>query len=269
MTSLRWTLPAIAALLLVCSACSGDTKTTEIVKTEIPACSASYPTGTCDAGNSCFQGACVATASLCSPTNLAGTCASGLVCYGGGCVLPSVVPPDRAGPRLLRQGQHRPAGPRLRARQAHQGRRRRVHLQRRRHGHRVEVPYTQKAKITVDGLDFRDLNGNGTLEKYEDWRYPDICRAQDLVAAHDRPAEGRPHELRRHPRQRLRRRLHRRLHRAEHRRRATTARGSPAAASPPRRWPPTSTTSRRCARGSPSASRRSSPPTRSTTPAAR
>jgi beta-glucosidase len=45
----------------------------------------------------------------------------------------------------------------------------------------VEVPYVQKAAITVDGLQFRDLNGSGALEKYEDWRYSGYCRAVDLV----------------------------------------------------------------------------------------
>lgn len=36
--------------------------------------------------------------------------------------------------------------------------------------------------IHVDGLDFRDLDRNGTLTPYEDWRLPARARAQDLVA---------------------------------------------------------------------------------------
>lgn len=36
--------------------------------------------------------------------------------------------------------------------------------------------------IEVDGLKFRDLNGNGTLEPYEDWRLSPQERARDLVA---------------------------------------------------------------------------------------
>ena len=36
--------------------------------------------------------------------------------------------------------------------------------------------------ITVDGLDFKDSNGNGTLDLYEDWRLFEICRARDLVS---------------------------------------------------------------------------------------
>jgi beta-glucosidase len=186
----RRTLPAVAALMLLGTACSGTDTTTNTVTNEIPACSPSYPTGTCTSGQSCFEGACVATASLCSPTNLSGTCSAGLTCYGGGCVLPSVVPPvtptvdcnvmvNTAQPvlkfaiakPLCSPYTGAPAGgvactydndpttP--------------VSL--------VEVPYVQKAAITVGGLQFRDLNANGTLDKFEDWRYPAICRAQDLV----------------------------------------------------------------------------------------
>lgn len=40
---------------------------------------------------------------------------------------------------------------------------------------------TGKTLITVDGKQFRDLNANGTLEPYEDWRLLPICRAQDLA----------------------------------------------------------------------------------------
>ncbi len=36
--------------------------------------------------------------------------------------------------------------------------------------------------IEVDGLRFRDLNRNGTLDVYEDWRRPADARADDLVA---------------------------------------------------------------------------------------
>ena len=54
---------------------------------EIPACSTSYTTGTCPTGQSCFEGACVASSSLCSATNATGTCPAGLACYGGGCIL--------------------------------------------------------------------------------------------------------------------------------------------------------------------------------------
>lgn len=36
--------------------------------------------------------------------------------------------------------------------------------------------------LTVDGLQFKDLNRNGTLDLYEDWRLTPEQRAQDLVA---------------------------------------------------------------------------------------
>lgn len=36
--------------------------------------------------------------------------------------------------------------------------------------------------LTVDGLAFKDLNGNGTLDVYEDWRRPVRERAEDLAS---------------------------------------------------------------------------------------
>jgi beta-glucosidase len=36
--------------------------------------------------------------------------------------------------------------------------------------------------ITVDALDFKDLNKNGKLDKYEDWRLPFDVRAKDLAS---------------------------------------------------------------------------------------
>ena len=38
------------------------------------------------------------------------------------------------------------------------------------------------AEITIDGLRFKDLNRNGRLDPYEDWRLPARARAADLVA---------------------------------------------------------------------------------------
>lgn len=40
---------------------------------------------------------------------------------------------------------------------------------------------TVKAAIEVDGLFFKDSNGNGALDPYEDWRLDDETRAKDLV----------------------------------------------------------------------------------------
>src|SRR3569833_3207014 len=36
--------------------------------------------------------------------------------------------------------------------------------------------------LTVDGLAFKDLNKNGKLDKYEDWRLPVKERAKDLAS---------------------------------------------------------------------------------------
>src|SRR3954466_9999797 len=40
----------------------------------------------------------------------------------------------------------------------------------------------QKAVLTLDGYQFRDSNGNGKLDAYEDWRLAADARAADLVA---------------------------------------------------------------------------------------
>ena len=42
-------------------------------------------------------------------------------------------------------------------------------------------PLSGKALIEADGYAFKDLNGNGTLDTYEDWRLPAEERAQALV----------------------------------------------------------------------------------------
>lgn len=39
-----------------------------------------------------------------------------------------------------------------------------------------------KNVIEVDGLKFKDLNGNGTLDVYEDWRQPVDARVDDLLS---------------------------------------------------------------------------------------
>ncbi len=36
--------------------------------------------------------------------------------------------------------------------------------------------------LTVSGLNFKDLNKNGKLDKYEDWRLPTDVRARDLAS---------------------------------------------------------------------------------------
>src|SRR6187431_82970 len=36
--------------------------------------------------------------------------------------------------------------------------------------------------LTVNGLQFKDLNKNGTLDKYEDWRLSPEQRSKDLIS---------------------------------------------------------------------------------------
>jgi len=42
--------------------------------------------------------------------------------------------------------------------------------------------YRSVKLLTVDGLQFKDLNRNGKLDKYEDWRLPNEERAKDLIS---------------------------------------------------------------------------------------
>lgn len=49
-----------------------------------------------------------------------------------------------------------------------------------------------KKIITVDGLSFKDLNGNGQLDPYEDWRRPVAERVDDLVGRMSLEQKGRP-----------------------------------------------------------------------------
>jgi beta-glucosidase len=53
------------------------------------------------------------------------------------------------------------------------------------HAPSVQAPVLQvrvKPLLTVDGLKFKDLNANGKLDAYEDWRRPIDARVADLVA---------------------------------------------------------------------------------------
>jgi beta-glucosidase len=179
------------SLLLALAACSDETTkvvkvpTDRVVPGEIPACSATYPTGACDAGQSCLEGACVVTTALCSVSNDEGVCQTGYACYRGGCIpsevipdLPPLAPLDPCDVKVnteqpeLAFAPARPVGTAGAYKYNHDGDAATPD---------VEVPYAQKAAITVDGVQFRDLNGDGALQKYEDWRYSDVCRAKDLV----------------------------------------------------------------------------------------
>lgn len=46
----------------------------------------------------------------------------------------------------------------------------------------VKLEARVKAILTHDALEFKDLNGNGRLDPYEDWRLPALERARDLVS---------------------------------------------------------------------------------------
>lgn len=48
--------------------------------------------------------------------------------------------------------------------------------------HRAPIRIAEDHVVTVAGSTFRDLNRNGMLEPYEDWRLPSADRARDLVA---------------------------------------------------------------------------------------
>lgn len=45
-----------------------------------------------------------------------------------------------------------------------------------------ELSYRSVKLLKVDGLQFKDLNGNGKLDKYEDWRLCHQTRAKDLLS---------------------------------------------------------------------------------------
>ena len=46
----------------------------------------------------------------------------------------------------------------------------------------IKIGARVKPVLESDGLQFRDLNGNGVLDPYEDWRLTPAARAADLVA---------------------------------------------------------------------------------------
>ncbi len=128
-------------------------------------CSEGTPTGPCELGSTCVEGDCITTASLCSSTNLEGTCPAGEVCQAGLCAEPTVDPctvhVNTVQPVLGLAADYMTAEEltmRLPV---------------------TEVPALQK--ITVDGLQFKDHNRNGTLEPFEDWRLSDSCRSWDLL----------------------------------------------------------------------------------------
>ena len=45
-----------------------------------------------------------------------------------------------------------------------------------------EMEYRVKGKLSVNGKEFKDLNGNGKLDPYENWQLSDDERVKDLVS---------------------------------------------------------------------------------------
>jgi beta-glucosidase len=118
-------------------------------------CSETVTDGLCELGNTCFDGACVQTASLCSSSNVEGTCTDGLVCLEGIC-----------GPTPLAD----PCEQYVYTVQPTIG---------------AHTAVTGKGILTKDGLQFKDSDGSGAVEPYEDWRLLEECRAKDLVSRMD------------------------------------------------------------------------------------
>jgi beta-glucosidase len=46
----------------------------------------------------------------------------------------------------------------------------------------VNLGYRTVKTLKKSGLEFKDLNKNGKLDKYEDWRLPTDVRVNDLIA---------------------------------------------------------------------------------------
>jgi len=49
-------------------------------------------------------------------------------------------------------------------------------------GEQIALSYDEKEIIEVDGLKFKDLNANGQLDVYEDWRQDSATRTKDLIS---------------------------------------------------------------------------------------
>jgi len=200
----------------------GETIVVEIPTEVIPPCGPTQPFGACDVGETCFGGECVVTATLCGPTNPNGVCADGLTCFTGGCVLTSGLcgASNPAGPcevgSTCLEGECIGTGD-LCSSTNHDGLCATglvcimgicgeeevdpctVHFYTEQPdlglaAERIpadllalvpvaeEDPEPPVSIITVDGLQFKDMNRNGVLDMYEDWRLHETCRAWDLIS---------------------------------------------------------------------------------------
>ena len=198
---LRLLLAASFALAIGCTPNTEKTienNTTTV--TVIQECGAGAPNGKCDAGKTCFEGACVDGASLCSPTNDTGTCTAGTTCFGGGCVvatfLCSATSPN--GPCSMGKSclngtctdlstmcsTANPTGTCPTGQTCQAGICAGVTVEACAQQIYTEQPVIgvrSRAILTIDGKQFKDSNGNGTLDVFEDWRLNETCRARDLL----------------------------------------------------------------------------------------
>lgn len=191
----------LGASLAFLAGCSGSTNTVTTIETVPQECAAATPFGVCPSGQQCFQGVCTDSATLCSPTNLTGTCASGTTCFSGGCVLANALcsTTNPTGPCETGKSCFEGAcvatgtlcssvntsGTCATGKTCTDG----ACVVPGQDPCTVQVYTAQpvigvdtRSKLTVDGKEFKDNNGNGTLDKYEDWRLSEICRARDLVS---------------------------------------------------------------------------------------
>jgi beta-glucosidase len=186
---------SFALLLLAFAGC--ETKT-EVMVLE---CSPTAPNGVCDVGQTCVSGACVASASICSPMNLTGACTAGTTCFGGGCVLTSALcgPANPSGPcetgASCMEGAcvatpsmcsaTNPTGVCPTGRVCVDGACVMTTAElctQKVYSEQPTIGVDTKGILTVDGLKFKDSSVDGQLDRYEDWRYLEVCRARDLIA---------------------------------------------------------------------------------------
>ena len=131
-------------------------------------CSASNPTGQCPTGQICQSGACI-TDTTCSATNPTGQCPTGQVCQSGACVT-ATTECDKTNNLAKRQA--------LTAAQPTIAVKSKTTLSSDKSWTSLDGDATVTCKVT---LEFKDSNGNGTLDPYENWTLTADERATDLL----------------------------------------------------------------------------------------
>ncbi|MDP2350115.1 MAG: glycoside hydrolase family 3 N-terminal domain-containing protein, partial [Chloroflexota bacterium] len=141
-------------------------------------CGAANLAGPCEVGSTCVEGDCVGTADLCSSVNHEGLCPTGLECNTGICAEPFVDPCTvhvYTEQPVLGVSTAMIAADKLELLAAN-------YTTWRADNEEIPLLAGPPTIIKVDGFDFKDLNKNGTLDPYEDWRLNESCRAWDLVS---------------------------------------------------------------------------------------